>query len=432
MTAGNPKNDGQAVGDVESGPRAAQSETCELPLTRLREAADAQGSASAMRPPRGELFAHPTARALWAALMTLPESLIHVFALVLRDYLALPELRKSPHDRRVAQAIGALREAADALAAEGKSPLVSVEVYKGLRAERPEAGWPAEATVRRVLGGSWNEALRQARLEAVPEGDALITYEGGKFSPEELFDAVDACAKDMQAHGIDPEQSLSRHAYIAWANRTDVRARPGRRPVSEGVFQRRGGFEAIREVVLRGGTPADIAALPLAAGLQRGYRYSPAERIEALQEVAAALGRAPRATEYRRVRDRILREERERGEPKRPFPGYVVIIRHYGSWDRALEDAGFEPFADSDTDPVTGRGRRVGATNIVTEEDMLEGLREAYAAKGEPFDTVVYKEYRAECAGVSASGRRIAAYITLWKHFGSFDAAVRAAGIEEA
>lgn len=218
---GRPTDDGQDVthlnGNGSSRPRAANQG-----LNGVSAA-----SSSPARPPHGELFAHPAAQALWAALMTLPEALVQEFELLLRAYVALPELRESPQAVRVARAITALREAAEILSSGGEKPLVSVEIYRRLRAERPELGWPPEATVRRALGGGWNEALRQARLEAVPEADTVVVSNGGMFSSDEVVAAVSACAQELRAHGVDPDTEMTVSSYLSWAKRDDVRSRPG-------------------------------------------------------------------------------------------------------------------------------------------------------------------------------------------------------------
>ena len=89
----------------------------------------------------------------------------------LQERLGAPVLASS--DVRVRRAIAALREAAEIL---GRSP--SVGDYRRLQAERRELDWPPDGSLRKWLGGSWNDCLARAHLEAVADGDALVAQMG--------------------------------------------------------------------------------------------------------------------------------------------------------------------------------------------------------------------------------------------------------------
>ena len=100
--------------------------------------------------------------------------------------------------------------------------------YERLRCELGRKGdWPPESSIRRFVGGTWNDALRRAALDPVADGDALRTQLGGRLTPEECAAAVRECSEETR----DPLPTYS--SYIAWCRRPDVRRRPGRRPHSQ-------------------------------------------------------------------------------------------------------------------------------------------------------------------------------------------------------
>ena len=97
--------------------------------------------------------------------------------------LAIPQ-RDTPQQSREAKAIAALREVASIL---GRSP--SVREYRRLQQQHPAADWPAEASIRRWLGGGWNDALERAHLDCVPEPLAAVKPLPAPFSREETIAA---------------------------------------------------------------------------------------------------------------------------------------------------------------------------------------------------------------------------------------------------
>lgn len=390
-----------------------------------------QPEQKATRPGRLELFADPRVEMAWAAIQTLPEGLLQEFEEYLHKHVTEPEKRKGVRADRLARATSALRDVATILEEETGEAKVSVEGYERVRKENRELGLPTAGKVRRWSGGSWNDVLRRARLKAVPDGDVLALSYGDKFAWEETRDALRACAEELRKHGLDPERHLSYQTYLGWANREDVRAMPGRRPQSRPPIDRFGGWLVVKFAALHGdGSPPSAGKGSQRIGPARGYRYSDEELRDAVREVAAHLGRPPRATEYRIERERILEAEEARGEPLRAFPSYGKILEHFGSFDTALADAGFVPHFSAGTNPVTGRGYRQKDAHAFPDEQLIAGIQEAYAAKGDPFTMTAYKEYRTERQGISHSGQRLPAYGTLWARYKTWAAACKAAGIE--
>lgn len=187
---------------------------------------------------------------MWAALMTLEEGVQHQFLGELRGRLAMAEVREGAQAPRIARSVSALREAADMLAVEredkapggpgGGEPVadekasVSEPEFARLRGEHPEFGWPAESCVRRWLGGgSWNNALRRARLDAVEDGDGFAVVKGRAFDWDEVAEAVRTCRDALCGPNYDRAKDFGLHAYLAWAGRPNILHLPGRRPRSQ-------------------------------------------------------------------------------------------------------------------------------------------------------------------------------------------------------
>src|SRR5690348_144100 len=134
-------------------------------------------------PPRRELFTQPSARAVWAAICVLDIALQWEVLRELQARLAAPDLLP---DARVARAVLALKEAADAV---GGSPCESE--YEELRTgDYRRAGWPSSHTVRRAIAGTWNECLARAGLEAVADGDVIVRELGSSFTQDEVKEAL--------------------------------------------------------------------------------------------------------------------------------------------------------------------------------------------------------------------------------------------------
>jgi len=401
-----------------------------LPQTSLSAAPDLDSAAPA-RLDR-ERFADPTAKAMWAALMTLEEGVQHQFLRELRGRLAMPEVREGAQATRIARSVSALWEAAELLAVEREESAaadeavadekasVSEREFARLRGEHPEFGWPAESCVRKWLGGgSWNDALRRARLDAVEDGDGFAVVKGSAFDWDEVAEAVRTCRDALCGPNYDRAKDFGLHAYLAWAGRPDILHLPGRRPRSQGPFDRFGGFAAVKAAALaNAGPPRAVrgeTSMP-----QSGYGYTDDQLATFINEVARRLGRTPRAAEYMPARADILdREAKKRQGPARPFVVYETIIKAFGSWDAALVAAGLEPFAPVRLDVGTGRGERLGPRNHIPTEDVLAGLAEAFAEKGKPFGVNPYKDYVTERGGTSKAGRRLATYGCIYQRWRS-------------
>jgi hypothetical protein len=275
--------------------------------------------------------------------------------------------------------VRALREAAEIL---GKSP--SIKEYDGIRASLPDLKLPPNGSVRRWLGGGWNDCLARSLLETIAaDGDFASRPIGlnERYADAEIFDALRECVSDL-------EHVPSMTEYIQWARRPDVRGRSGRRPSSYKVFERfEGGFRAaLTAAGLIGEGDARVAINGRA--LPSRYRYRDEDITRALLKVAERLGHSPRPSEYERERARI-HDALALGEV-RPLPMVQVISRRYGCWNAALEKAGLNPVSDP-SDPTLGNGLK-----RYTDEEKLEWIRRAWTACGQPFTAAAYKRWRAE------------------------------------
>lgn len=366
--------------------------------------------------PRGELFADSSAQMVWAAICALEEGAQHDVLRSLRERLAVSGERSTPHEVRVARAVAALREAAD-LCDVGEH--LSIQVFKRLREERAEFGWPPESSVRRWLGGSWNDALRRAGLDAVPDGDVVTYRLGSAITHEEAIAAVRACAEEL---GGVPTLSQ----YVFWAKRPEVRRRCGRRPNSQGPFDRLfGGW--LNALVTAGLVDADAPARTpnLTAGQVRpsGYRFTTEQIRQSLRDVAERVGRPPRTSDYQRERAAMLAEAEVTGRP-RAIASYNVINDRYVCWDDALIDAGLEPLGGRGTQNSPPRERR--SSRRISDAEILAVLREAYDAVGTPFTTAAYTGWRAEQDARNRAARRLRrlpAWGTISERFGGWSAA---------
>lgn len=281
--------------------------------------------------PRGALFGDPSATVVWAGICALDEATQHDVLRELQTRLSVFDTRKGDINQKRARAIAALRQAAQLLG--GKSP--SVNEYQRLLRENPALKWPADGTLRRWMGGGWNDALEQAHLEPVAEPLAAEPGLGPRFSNDELTTALKQCAVEL---GRTPTSDQ----YMLWANRPDVRLRPGRRPTSIGTFQRRfGGWVAA--LTAAGLTQDDVSGKPFTNG--RKEQYTDEELFQAMLRISQRVGGTPTVTRYSAERKKILEEEHEaraalpagsaapdETKPNRSFPTYGVGVHRFGSW----------------------------------------------------------------------------------------------------
>jgi hypothetical protein len=369
-------------------------------------------------PPRTKRFSDPEAEVVWPAIMMLPEGLQHELHRRLGEHLAVSEDRSTPQGARVARAVRALREAHDLhVAAAGEGPL-TVEVFRVLRERHREFGWPPDTSIRRWLGGSWNDALRAARLEAVAGGDVTIA-QGGAFTVDEATLAVRGCATDL---GMVPTFG----EYLGWVRRPEVLGRPGRRPMSQVVFDRlfpgQGWPGALAAAGLISAAEATLpaAALPVRPS---AYRFTPEQVQAALRACAEDFGSSPRSAQYI-----AWRAARLAADPARPLPSYNVISRLVaGVWDDALQAAGLPRLGGRGTRSTPAVERRPPRPRY-SEATLREVLREAVAAKGAPFTSTAYKDWRHEQRDRDrAEGRlrQLPSYDVFWTKYGSWSEALR-------
>src|SRR5690242_11679744 len=135
---------------------------------------------------RLERFTDPGAKACFAAFLALdPLQQVLVAEEVFRR-LGQADDEWPIHSSRVANCIRSLREAA----AISGGPL-SVDRYEALRAAYPEPGWRPQAVIPRALGGSWDDCLAQACLDAVPDLAIRIASQGPGFTRDELIGSIE-------------------------------------------------------------------------------------------------------------------------------------------------------------------------------------------------------------------------------------------------
>ena len=363
-------------------------------------------------PRRGERFADAVLNAIWAAILALPVAMQHLLLDELRNLLGRNDERGS-HAARQQVAISTLRECAELL---GRSP--SVGDYRSLKAQHPEFNWPADSTLRMWLGGSWNDCLRAARLEAVPDGDVVVSQWGQAITREEAIGALQTCAKEL---GTIP----TLHTYLNWTRRPDVVRRSGRNPQSQGPFIRIfGGFP--QAIIAAGLTSEDSAENATRRERLRVASYFITDQIctEALVRVADKLGRSPRVRDYIRAREALLDADptdKDAG-PLQALPAPSTIQKRFGTWDAALEAAGLEPLGGRSTGIKGRRGQHRKGPQIKTEE-VVVCLIEAYEAKGDPFTGAAYRAWRTEQIERDREERRlrrIPSYDVIWSRFGNW------------
>lgn len=122
--------------------------------------------------------------------------------------------------------------------------------------------------------------------------------------------------------------------------------------------------------------------------------------LESFREWAQMFGRPPTAPEWN--------ASAEHGG--RPWPSATNVINHFGSWSAGLRAAGFEP-------------RPVGVKldgRYWPRERIIEAIRAWAAEHGSPPTVSLWR----------TAGETRPAVATVVYHFGSWNAAIRAAGLE--
>jgi hypothetical protein len=364
-------------------------------------------------PPPGGRFSDPTLEPIWAAIEILDEAAKHELLDYIQERLAVAGSENRAPRSRTARLVRALREAAKVLVKEDPEAELSVETYRRLRSGNPDYDWPSDGSIRRWVAGSWNDALRRARLPGVSNGDAVIAPKGPRFEPDEMLAAVRQCAEELDRPLPGVED------YLAWARRPDVRNRPGRRPLSPTPFGRC--FSSWPDVLRGAGLLEGDALAPKSTRLApvSGFGYTTDDLHRALRTVADRVGGSPRTAVYQRERGAILSEREASGEPPAPFPSLAPLFDRYECWDDALVDAGLEPLGGRATGCLGPR--QIRRTKRVSDEAIFAVLREAYEAIGEPFTTTAYTDWREEEIlrdRARRCFRRIPTYPTISQRFG--------------
>lgn len=361
-------------------------------------------------PPRGSHFADPAAAAVFEAIKTLEPAAQHDLLDLLRTRLATAGFTGTTGPLvRIDRAVAALREAAEIL---GCSP--SVAEFERLREKHPEFGWPPEATLRRTIGnGSWNVALGAAHLEPVAEGDALVVELGAEFTRAEALDAIGACTRDLAA-------IPSLGEYITWCRRPENARVYARIPRSQSPFDRL--FGGWHEAISTFQQNRQSAGKTPLVRRRSSRRWTDAELIESLQDMAARLGRPPATTNLGHLRAQMIEELRAQG--KEPLvPTYPSFRRLGTTWDDVLVAAG-----------LAARGGRHNHSNPRREsrrrhadDSITHTLHSAYEAIGDPFTVKAFQAWRTAELTQRGPYARIPGYEVIQSRLGSWEEAQKIA-----
>jgi hypothetical protein len=353
-------------------------------------------------------FNDPMCNQVWAAVMTL--DLPSQFQLLreLAGRFALTTGNATTRGDRIRKAIADLHTVADIYA---HTP--SVGEYRTLRSRFPELGLAPDGTIRRWLGGSWNDCLRLAFLDTASDGDFAARPSGtNKFTLEELIAAAQACARDL-GHGPSMPE------FFHWVLRPDVQARPGRRPRSYQPFKNFGGFPAVLVAAgVRHDDGDDRAPRPSGTS----YRFSRIELFEAVREAASDLGRPPSMPEFFQwvKRPNVLARPGRRPRSYHPF-------ERLGGFQAVLVAAGVirEGEARYGTD-----GRLLPLRYAYTREDMTRALAEVAARVGGQLTSSGYTRERTKMHDESRKSGDLVSLPsadTIRDHFGTWKLALEAA-----
>jgi hypothetical protein len=365
--------------------------------------------------PRLALFRDPAAEVVMAAILALDTGLQTAVLSELQNRLAVDAFN-SPN-KRAARGKQALHEAARIL---GRSP--SIPAYRKLRREHPEFRWPSDGAIRKHSGGTWNQALEEAYLDPVADGDAFVCRQlGPSFLPEEVEDALRACAADISRVPLLSE-------YLHWAQRDEVQSRPDRVPLSLSPFERLyGGFQP---ALIAAGLREPDEVVEVASGVVRSAKLITADEeiLDALREVAARMGGSPYTAEYMAARKAIIAESRMQGR-LRTIPAKGTIVRRFGSFDKALIAAGLEP-TNGRSNPRRKPGPKKPTGPRVPNERMIACILEAYDELGEPFTRAAYtarRKRRFQQGQINRGRTALPSDVSISNRFGGWAEALEAA-----
>lgn len=357
------------------------------------------------RRPYYRRFARIEQEIVWAAIQSLDIADKVVVLRELATEVAAQGLKRGNEYDNVRAGVISLRDAADVL---GQSP--SLYEYRQLREHSPELGLASDTNIRRWLGGTWNDCLRRALLDAVSEGDFVTRAVTGGFTEEELVASI---REYMADH--DGRVPTWPH-YVAWARSPIVRERPGRRPLSHTPFSRLGGY---REILLRNElvSAREMRLDGRGRVLPLKWRFNDDELRAAVTKVAEELARPPRETEYRRAREKS----------DALIPSVSTLTNRFGgSWRSVLESI-FGSGASEVGGPIAAAR---GKTSPYTDEEMTEAVRRGWYDVGEPLSKNAYRTWRrAKLKEASDAGdeTRIPNAEVIARRFGGWPEAIEAA-----
>jgi hypothetical protein len=300
-------------------------------------------------------FDNPRLKVIWAGIATLQPDEALELALVLHKLLGRGSFPSTRAKDRTADSIACLRQLAEKL---DHSP--SVREYEEYREAHPELELVASGSIRTRLAGGWNDCLKRAQLEAVPDGDLPLTKRRD-FTEEEMIQALLDCHKDLG-------QIPTLYTYREWAMRPDVIAREGNRPQTYAPMVRAfGGFpRALRAAGIVGDAIRRHGRVD-----PTEWSYEEKELLEALRLVHDRLGYSPSVKEYSEERRKLMAEQREAGELTQPLPSTSPIVRRFRTWGAALDAADLPA-------QRTRKGAKPGPKELrCSDENILDWLREA-------------------------------------------------------
>jgi hypothetical protein len=220
--------------------------------------------------------------------------------------------------------------------------------------------------------------LRRALLDAVTDGDFTSRSINEAFTQDELVAAI----RDYMVEHNDAVPTLLE--LVGWAHDPRVRAKPGRRPLTQAPFSRFGGYPAVLRAA---GVAPNVRRNTLGRVLAVTYRYSDTELREAVRAVGQKLGRTPREADYREARQAVLGDA-TRGNRSDAvlLPSVSVLKRRWGPWPNVLAGVGLDPLAPFN--PRLPRRPRYAPS------DHFESLRKAWVQVGPPFTAQAYGRWR--------------------------------------
>jgi hypothetical protein len=358
---------------VPSCPRVRKAERC-AGLVPLVAARTRRGMTNPNARPRAELFRSSAVTAAFAYFLALPEEDQREFH---NETSRLLHASIKPRSAQVYRVREAIRSMVEATAAVGGAP--TIREFETLSIEHPEWDWCPVRSIKRWLGvRSWDDALARAGIAPPAPTDDVLTRElGDPFTDDEVLAAAKECAGEVARVPKTEE-------YIAWAHRPDVRARPGRRPLSCQTMCRR--FGTWGNVLAAAGLIDDPSEWPRAHTI----RYDSSELLEALHLIAGRIGTTPRYEEFAEERRRVLEDPTR--DDSRPLPSAETIRRRFGSWDIAVNTANLTPCEQRQP---SGRQRdRQPRTDMWSRQRTLAAIREARNTFGDPLTASRYQAWR--------------------------------------